>query len=170
MLHLILQMVSVTGRIDLKTARFEFNSLRSVPKIQLPDNLINEIDNIINKNNIYVWSIIRIKDKLLIDYYHPNIKRSSHAYTQFAFFIDIYLLILSFSSESFNQARALLIRISQPVCFPYHGLLAAEASGSRSSLADGCCWSRQRGIAGRCGRKGRVFPFWILRQFCHLGR
>ena len=50
MLHLILQMISVTGRIDLKTARFEFNSLRSVPKIQLPDNLINEINNIIDKN------------------------------------------------------------------------------------------------------------------------
>ena len=50
MLHLILQMISVTDRIDLKTARFKFDSLRSVPKIQLPDNLINEIDNIINKN------------------------------------------------------------------------------------------------------------------------
>ena len=30
--------------------RFKFNSLRSVPRIQLPDNLIDEIDNIINKN------------------------------------------------------------------------------------------------------------------------
>jgi len=50
MLHLILQMIKVTDRIDLKTARSKFNSLRSVPKIQLPDNLINEIDNIMNKN------------------------------------------------------------------------------------------------------------------------
>ena len=43
-------MIKVTDRIDLKTARSKFNSLRSVPKIQLPDNLINEIDNIMNKN------------------------------------------------------------------------------------------------------------------------
>ena len=44
MLHLILQMISVTDRIDLKSARDKFNSLRSAQKIQLPDNLIKEIE------------------------------------------------------------------------------------------------------------------------------
>ena len=45
MLHLILQMISVTDRIDLKSARDKFNTLRSAQQIQLPDNLIKEIEN-----------------------------------------------------------------------------------------------------------------------------
>ena len=44
MLHLILQMIKVTDRIDLKSARDKFNSLRSAQKIQLPDYLIKEIE------------------------------------------------------------------------------------------------------------------------------
>ena len=43
-------MISLTDRIDLKSARLKFNSLRSDLKIQLPDNLKTEIDIIIDRN------------------------------------------------------------------------------------------------------------------------
>ena len=43
-------MIKVTDRIDLKSARLQFNSLRSDLKIQVPDNLKNEIDIIIDRN------------------------------------------------------------------------------------------------------------------------
>ena len=73
MLHLILQMISVTDRIDLKTARFKFNSLRSVSKIQLPDNLINEIDNTQDELRInaeYYFAVCALH------LYHQNVERS----------------------------------------------------------------------------------------------
>ena len=46
-LQLISKMTSVTNRIDLKSARSIFDSLRTSLKIKLPVNLINSIDGII---------------------------------------------------------------------------------------------------------------------------
>ena len=49
-LRLISTMTSVTNRIDLKSARAIFDSLRTNLKIKLPDDLINSIDGIIMNN------------------------------------------------------------------------------------------------------------------------
>ena len=49
-LQLISKMTSVTNRIDLKSARSIFNSLRTSLKIKLPIDLINFIDDIIINN------------------------------------------------------------------------------------------------------------------------
>ena len=49
-LQLISKMTSVTNRIDLKSARSIFDSLRTSLKIKLPDDLINSIDGIIMNN------------------------------------------------------------------------------------------------------------------------
>ena len=49
-LQLISKMTSVTNRIDLKSARSIFDSLRTSLKIKLPNNLINSIDGIITNN------------------------------------------------------------------------------------------------------------------------
>ena len=49
-LQLISKMTSVTNRIDLKSARAIFDSLRTSFKIKLPDDLINSIDGIIMNN------------------------------------------------------------------------------------------------------------------------
>ena len=49
-LQLISKMTSVTDRIDLKSARAIFDSLRTSFKIKLPDDLINSIDGIIMNN------------------------------------------------------------------------------------------------------------------------
>ena len=49
-LQLISKMTSVTNRIDLKSARSIFDSLRTSFKIKLPDDLINSIDGIIMNN------------------------------------------------------------------------------------------------------------------------
>ena len=49
-LQLISKMTSVTNRIDLKSARAIFDSLRTNFKIKLPDDLINSIDGIIMNN------------------------------------------------------------------------------------------------------------------------
>ena len=49
-LQLISKMTSVTNRIDLKSARSIFDSLRTSLKIKLPDDIINSIDGIIINN------------------------------------------------------------------------------------------------------------------------
>ena len=49
-LQLISKMTSVTNRIDLKSARFIFDSLRTSLKIKLPVDLMNSIDGIIINN------------------------------------------------------------------------------------------------------------------------
>ena len=49
-LQLISKMTSVTDRIDLKSARSIFDSLRTSLKIKLPNDLINSIDGIITNN------------------------------------------------------------------------------------------------------------------------
>ena len=49
-LELVTKMTSVTNRIDLKTARSIFDSLRTSFKIKLPGDLINSIDGIIMNN------------------------------------------------------------------------------------------------------------------------
>ena len=49
-LQLISKMTSVTNRIDLKSARAIFDSLRKSLKIKLPNDLINSIDGIIMNN------------------------------------------------------------------------------------------------------------------------
>ena len=49
-LQLISKMTSVTNRIDLKSARSIFDSLRTSLKIKLPVDLINSIDGIIINN------------------------------------------------------------------------------------------------------------------------
>ena len=49
-LQLISKMTSVTNRIDLKSARSIFDSLRTNLKIKLPGDLINSIDGIIMNN------------------------------------------------------------------------------------------------------------------------
>ena len=49
-LRLISKMTSVTNRIDLKSARAIFDSIRTSLKIKLPDDLINSIDGIIMNN------------------------------------------------------------------------------------------------------------------------
>ena len=49
-LQLISKMTSVTNRIDLKSARSIFDSLRTNLKIKLPGDLIDSIDGIIMNN------------------------------------------------------------------------------------------------------------------------
>ena len=49
-LQLISKMTSVTNRIDLKSARSIFDSLRTSLKIKLPVELMNSIDGIIINN------------------------------------------------------------------------------------------------------------------------
>ena len=49
-LQLISKMTSVANRIDLKTARSIFDSLRTSLKIKLPVELMNSIDGIIINN------------------------------------------------------------------------------------------------------------------------
>ena len=49
-LQLISKMTSVTDRIDLKSARSIFDSLRTSLKIKLPVDLMNSIDGIIMNN------------------------------------------------------------------------------------------------------------------------
>ena len=49
-LQLVAKMTLVTNRIDLKSARSIFDSLRSSLKIKLPDDLMNSIDGIITNN------------------------------------------------------------------------------------------------------------------------
>ena len=49
-LQMISKMTSVTNRIDLKSARSIFDSLRTSLKIKLPVDLINSIDGIIINN------------------------------------------------------------------------------------------------------------------------
>ena len=49
-LQLVSKMTLVTKRIDLKSARSIFDSLRSSLKIKLPDDLMNSIDGIITNN------------------------------------------------------------------------------------------------------------------------
>ena len=49
-LQLVSKMTLVTSRIDLKSARSIFDSLRSSLKIKLPVDLMNSIDGIITNN------------------------------------------------------------------------------------------------------------------------
>ena len=49
-LELVTKMTLVTKRIDLKSARAIFDSLRTSFKIKLPNDLINSIDGIIMNN------------------------------------------------------------------------------------------------------------------------
>ena len=49
-LELVTKMTLVTNRIDLKSARSIFNSLRTSLKIKLPADLLNSIDGIIINN------------------------------------------------------------------------------------------------------------------------
>ena len=49
-LELVTKMSLVTDRIDLKSARSIFNSLRTSLKIKLPVDLVNSIDGIIMNN------------------------------------------------------------------------------------------------------------------------
>ena len=49
-LQLVSKMTLVTNRIDLKSARSIFDSLRTSLKIKLPVDLINSIDGIITNN------------------------------------------------------------------------------------------------------------------------
>ena len=49
-LELVTKMTVVTNRIDLKSARSIFNSLRTSLKIKLPVDLMNSIDGIIMNN------------------------------------------------------------------------------------------------------------------------
>ena len=49
-LQLISKMTSVTNRIDLKSARSIFDSLKTSLKIKLPVDLMNSIDGIIINN------------------------------------------------------------------------------------------------------------------------
>ena len=49
-LELVTKMTLVTDRIDLKSARSIFNSLRTSLKIKLPVDLMNSIDGIITNN------------------------------------------------------------------------------------------------------------------------
>ena len=49
-LQLVSKMTLVTNRIDLKSARSIFDSLRTSLKIKLPDDLMNSIDGIITNN------------------------------------------------------------------------------------------------------------------------
>ena len=50
LLKLVSKMTLVTNRIDLKSARSIFDSLRTSHKIKLPRDLINSIDSIIMNN------------------------------------------------------------------------------------------------------------------------
>ena len=50
LLQLVSKMTLVTNRIDLKSARSIFDSLRTTLKIKLPVDLINSIDGIITNN------------------------------------------------------------------------------------------------------------------------
>ena len=50
LLQLVSKMTLVTNRIDLKSARSIFDSLRTSLKIKLPHDLINSIDSIIMNN------------------------------------------------------------------------------------------------------------------------
>jgi len=50
LLQLVSKMTLVTNRIDLKSARSIFDSLRTSLKIKLPVDLINSIDGIIMNN------------------------------------------------------------------------------------------------------------------------
>ena len=50
LLELVSKMTSVTNRIDLKSARSIFDSLRTSLKIKLPVDLMNSIDGIIINN------------------------------------------------------------------------------------------------------------------------
>ena len=50
LLQLVSKMTSVTNRIDLKSARSIFDSLRTSLKIKLPVDLMNSIDGIIMNN------------------------------------------------------------------------------------------------------------------------
>ena len=50
LLQLVSKMTLVTNRIDLKSARSIFESLRTSLKIKLPNDLINSIDGIIMNN------------------------------------------------------------------------------------------------------------------------
>ena len=49
-LQLVSKMTLVTNRIDLKSARSIFNSLKTSLKIKLPVDLMNSIDGIITNN------------------------------------------------------------------------------------------------------------------------
>ena len=50
LLQLVSKKTLVTNRIDLKSARSIFDSLRTSRKIKLPNDLINSIDGIITNN------------------------------------------------------------------------------------------------------------------------
>ena len=66
LLQLVSKMTLVTNRIDLKSARLIFDSLRTNLKIKLPVDLINSIDGIIINNmsafmNNYAYNLSAIR-------------------------------------------------------------------------------------------------------------
>ena len=65
-LQLVSKMTLVTNRIDLKSARSIFDSLRTSLKIKLPDDLMSSIDGIIINNmsafmNNYAYNLSAIR-------------------------------------------------------------------------------------------------------------
>ena len=65
-LQLVSKMTLVTNRIDLKSARLIFDSLRTSLKIKLPDDLMSSIDGIIINNmsafmNNYAYNLSAIR-------------------------------------------------------------------------------------------------------------
>ena len=65
-LQLVSKMTLVTNRIDLKSARLIFDSLRTGLKIKLPDDLMSSIDGIIINNmsafmNNYAYNLSAIR-------------------------------------------------------------------------------------------------------------
>ena len=62
LLQLVSKMTLVTNRIDLKSARSIFDSLRTSLKIKLPDDLMNSIDGIIiNISLKYAYNLSAIR-------------------------------------------------------------------------------------------------------------
>ena len=66
LLQLVSKMTLVTNRIDLKSSRSIFDSLRTNLKIKLPVDLINSIDGIIMNNmtstmNDYTYELSEIR-------------------------------------------------------------------------------------------------------------
>ena len=65
-LQLVSKMTLVTNRIDLKSARLIFDSLRTSLKIKLPDDLMSSIDGIVINNmsafmNNYAYNLSAIR-------------------------------------------------------------------------------------------------------------
>ena len=91
----------------------------------------------------YQWGNKSIKE-LQCGIQNKNILDNSHFFILCTQLFNVFCLICNLRIISLQ----LLLKLFQSLCQQHFWLVAVVASDSRSLLADGCYWSRRRGIAG----------------------